>query len=40
MDQPLHNGRSAHRQGLRLVCADQLLISAAHSLGIDADLVA
>ncbi len=30
----------AHRQGLRLVSADQLLVSAAHSLGIEAELVA
>jgi predicted nucleic acid-binding protein len=30
----------AHRQGLRLVSADQLLVRAAHSLGIDAGLVA
>jgi predicted nucleic acid-binding protein len=30
----------AHRQGLRLVSADQLLVSVAHSLGIEAELVA
>ena len=30
----------ARRQGLQLVSADQLLVSAAHSLGIDAVLVA
>jgi len=30
----------AHRQGLRLVSADQLLVSAAHGLGIEAELVA
>jgi len=30
----------ARRQGLRLVSADQLLIGAAHSLGIQAGLVA
>jgi len=29
----------AHRQGLRLVSADQLLVSAAHGLGIEAELV-
>lgn len=30
----------AHRQGLRLVSADQLLVSVANSLGIEAELVA
>jgi predicted nucleic acid-binding protein len=30
----------AHRQGLRLVSADKLLVSVAHSLGIEAELVA
>jgi predicted nucleic acid-binding protein len=30
----------AHRQGLRLVSADQLLVSVARSLGLEADLVA
>ncbi len=30
----------AHRQGLCLVSADPLLVSAAHSLGIEAELVA
>jgi hypothetical protein len=30
----------AQRQGLRLVSADHLLVSAAHGLGIEAELVA